>query len=373
MKQAEVNLEVVKSDYMRIKNDLILQVRKAYYTLAKAKENLKLQEDLHREVSNIYDMVERAFEAGLVARLELLNITSQTSQVRYQLTSASGDIAVSDLILKQAMYMDSAQKIDIAPRLEFRKIDLDFDRILFTALVNRPEMKINSYMLEYYRYEKKISNAKGWWPKIDILGSWGLAMEEYTAKDNQIQMSNGQPFQDAINVKPQEQWYGGFKVSLPIWGSTVEYSYTREQWVPVVSAYQGTEASTNTVSFKLLDNMKSISEMQSADVDFERARQELAKAQNDVTLDVRESFFNYQKAVMQYDTASSKMEYQAKDLEAVRAKREMDEAQDSNVVDSLIKLAQEKFGYVQALTDYYIALAAINKAVGMEDYIKTGE
>jgi hypothetical protein len=67
------------------------------------------------------------------------------------------------------------------------------------------------------------------------------------------------------------------------------------------------------------------------------------------------------------------MEYQAKDLEAVRAKREMDEAQDSNIVDSLIKLAQEKFGYVQALTDYYIALAAINKAVGMEDYIKTGE
>jgi len=376
MKQAEVNLEVVKTDYMRVKNDLVLQVRKAYYSLAKAKENLKIQEELHRDVSNIYDMVGRAFEAGLVPRLEVLNVTSQTNQTRYQLTAASGDIAVSNLILKQAMYMSAEQRIDIEPRLEFRKIDVDFDKLLFTALVNRPEMKINSLMLEYYRYEKKIANAKGWWPKIDILGHWGKAMEEYTEEDNQLQWvegSTGNPWQDAVNVKMQEEWYAGFKVSLPVWGSTVEYSYTREQWVPVVSAYQGTEASTNTVVVKLLDNMKSISEMRSADVDFDKARQELAKAQNDVTLDVRESYFNYQKAVMQHEVATSKVEYQSKDLEAVRAKREMEEAQDSNVVESMIKLAQERFSYVQALTDYYIALSAMNKAVGIEDYFKTSD
>jgi hypothetical protein len=35
----------------------------------------------------------------------------------------------------------------------------------------------------------------------------------------------------------------------------------------------------------------------------------------------------------------------------------------------MVKLAQEKFGYVQALTDYYIAIASINKAVGEENYI----
>jgi hypothetical protein len=67
------------------------------------------------------------------------------------------------------------------------------------------------------------------------------------------------------------------------------------------------------------------------------------------------------------------MEYQTSDLETVKVKRSMDEAQDSNVIDSLIKLAQERFGYIQALTDYYIALASINKAVGVEDYLKTNE
>jgi outer membrane protein TolC len=376
MKQAEVNLEVVKNDYMRIKNDLALQVKKAYYTLAKAKENLNLQKELSREVAGIYDMVMRASDAGLVARLELLNVTSQTSQVKFQLTSAMGDLAVADLILKQSMYMNADQKIDIQPHLEFKRFDIDFDRLLSTALVNRPEMKINAFMVEYYRYEKKIANAKGWWPKIDILGMWGLAVEEYIAKDNQIQYTPGAapgtPFQDA-DQKMKPEWYGGFKVTMPVWGSTVEYSFTREEWTPVVSAYQGTKAATQSVKLNFLDNLKSLSETQNADIDFERARQELAKAENDVTLDVRESYFNYEKSVMQLETAKNKMEYQTSDLETVKVKRSMDEAQDSNVIDSLIKLAQERFGYIQALTDYYIALASINKAVGVEDYLKTNE
>lgn len=46
----------------------------------------------------------------------------------------------------------------------------------------------------------------------------------------------------------------------------------------------------------------------------------------------------------------------------------MDEAQDSNVMESMIKLSQEKFGYIQALTDCHVSSAAIDKAVGVENY-----
>jgi outer membrane protein len=370
MKQAEVNHEVVKNDYNRIKNDLILQVKKAYYTLAKAKENLNIQHELSNDVAKISEMVSQQYEAGVMAKIELMNVESQASQVKFQLTSAAGDLSVADLILKQSMYIAPVEKIDIAPRLEFKKLNVRYEDVLSVALVSRPEMKINSYMVNYYNYERKIANAKGWWPKIDILGSWGLAKEEYIAKDMGPDPATGNTDPDQ---KLEQQWYAGFKVAMPIWGSTAEYSYTREQWTAVVSAYRGTEASTQALKLNLLDNMKSFSEMQTASIDFDRARQELAKTENDVTLDVRESCFNYDKALAQFETAKKKMEYQEKDLEVVRVKREMDEAQDSNVIDSMIKLAQEKFGYVQALTDYYIAVASINKAAGVEDYFQLKE
>lgn len=48
----------------------------------------------------------------------------------------------------------------------------------------------------------------------------------------------------------------------------------------------------------------------------------------------------------------------------------MDEIPDSNVVESMIKLAQERFGYIQAVSDCHTSLAGVNKAIGVEDYFK---
>lgn len=366
MKQAETNLEVTKNDYNRIKNELILQVKKAYYSLAKAKDNLRMQQDLSREVDIRFDMASKGFEAGAISKIELLNVTSQESQVKYQLMSAEGDLSIAELILKQAMNLEPREKVDIESIPEFKKAAIDFEDALRAAFMNRPEIRINSLMIDYYNQGKAISKAKGW-PKVSLLGNWGLAKEEYLSADavGARAQLNSDP-----DRKLSQQWYAGVKTSIPIWGSTAEYSWTKEQWVPVVSAYQGTEATTNSYKVKILDKLDYYSDRQLAEIDFDNARQQLNKIRQDVTLEVKESCFSYEKAVVQLNTASSKVKYQESDLELVKLKRGMDEAQDSNVIESMIKLAQEKFGYVQALTDCHISLAGINKAIGIEDYFK---
>lgn len=364
MKQAETNVKIVNREYNRIKNELILQVKKGYYTLAKAKENLKLQQDLSQEVSRIHDMVTRQFEAGVASNLELLNVNSQANQVKFQLVSARGDVEVAELILKQAMNSDVSDNIDIDSKLEFKKMDIDFNKVLSDALIYRPEMQISSLMVTYYMYQMKVAKSKSW-PKIDLLGSFGMAKEEYIAKDQNMSPDDGTVDADQ---KMKQQWYAGVKCSVPLWGSTAEYSYTNEHWVPVVSAYHGTETITNNVKFNFLDNLAQYAEKYSADVDIDKARQELIKTTQDVTLETKESCFNYEKALMQLDTAANKVKYQESDLEVMKFRRQMEEAQDSNVIEGMIKLAQEKFGYAQAVSDCNIALASISKAIGIADY-----
>ncbi len=368
MRQSETNLKIVKEEYSRIKNDLTLQVKKGYYTLAKAKENLKMQAALKDEVDIMFGMVKEGFEGGAISQLEFLNVSSQESQVNFQLSSAQGDVEVADLILKQTMNVDPKDTVDIEDSLEFKKMEIIYEDVLRVAFMNRPEMKINAMMVEYYKYGKNIARAKGL-PKIDAMGSWGLAKEEYRSIDN-----NPKP-DDTTDPdrKLEQEWYAGIKVSMPFWGSTAEYSYTREQWTPVISTVHGTEAATQAVKVGILDNLKYYSDKQAADIDFDRARQEFNKIKQDVTLEAKEGCFNYAKAVIQLDTAAAKVKYQEKDLELMKLKRGMDEAQDSNVIDSMIKLSQERFGYVQAVSDCLISLAAINKAIGVNDYFKTGE
>ncbi|MDP2912622.1 MAG: TolC family protein [Candidatus Omnitrophota bacterium] len=361
MKQTEVNLQITKTDYQKIKNELVLQVKKAYYTLAKTKGNLKLQTELSKEVEKILNMMRKQFEAGVSSKLEFLNVNSQSSQVKYQLTAARGDVSVAELILKQAINIDPRDRIDIADGiLEFKKIAVDFESVLTAAFLNRPEMKINSLMVDYYNYAKGIAKAKGW-PKVDLLGQWGLAKDEYASPDQL----------PGDNRKMWQQWYAGVKTSMPFWGSTGEYVWIREQWAPAVSTYQGTEANTSTYKFKFLDKLDYYSDKKLAEIDFDKARQEFNKIRQDIVLEARESCFGYEKAVMQVDTALNKVKYQESDLEFTRMKRGMDEAQDSNVIESMIKLAQEKFGCLQALAECHTSLASINKAIGIEDYFKT--
>ena len=371
MKQAETNLKIVNREAMRIKNDLILQVKKGYYTLAKAKENMKFQSDLSREVSRIYEMVKKQFEAGISSNLEFLNVNSQANQVKFQFASANGDEEVANLILKQAMNVDIKENIDIESTLEFKKVAVDFESILADALIHRPEMQINSLMVAYYLYEFKVARSKSF-PKVDLMGSFGMAKEEFIAKDSRgtEDLVTGAPDADQ---KLEQQWYAGVKCSIPLWGSTLEHSYTKEVWVPVVSTLRGTETITNDFKFRFLDNLAQYSEKFSADVDMTRAKQELIKAKQDVTLEAKEACFNYEKALLQLDTATNKVKYQEGDLELAKFRRQMDEVPDSNVIESMIKLAQEKFGYVQALSDCNIAVASVNKAVGIPDYLNGKE
>lgn len=364
MKQAETNLKIVNREYARLKNELVLQVRKAFHSLAKAKENLKTQQELWHDGSRIHEMVVKEYESGVTSSLEMLNVNSQINQLRFQVISAKGDIEVAELILKQAMNVEVGENIEIEYVPEFRKIDVNFEELLPQAMANRPEMQINTLLIQYYTYGLKVAKSKSW-PKIDLLGSFGLAKEEYIAKDQ-----NTDPAAGAVDVdqKLNQQWYAGVKCSVPMWGSTTEYSYVKEVWVPVVSAYHGTETITNSVKFNFLDNLAQYSDKYLADVDLDKAKQELIKSRQDITLELKESCFSYEKALMQLDTAINKVKYQETDLEFVKFKRQMDEVQDSNVMESMIKLAQEKFGYMQAITDCNISLAAVCKAVGIEDY-----
>lgn len=376
MRQAETNLKIVKEESNRVRNDLVLQVKKNYYALAKSDENLRIQNKLKEEVYGIYEIVKKAFEANITSKLEYLNVSSQISQIDYQFASAEGDVEVAELILKQTMNLDPNERVVIEPKLDFRSVAVDWEEALRIAMVHRPEIKINSMMVEYYSYGNSIAKAKGW-PKVDLMGNWGLAKESYLGIDNGMIINNlGLQTKDP-DRRMEQQWYGGFKASMPIYGNTVEYQYTREQWQPVIASFQGTEAETKTVKVNILDNLKYYSDKQAADIDLDRARQEFIKAKQDTTLEIKESVFAYEKALIQLETAERKVLYTSQDLEIKRFKASMGETTNadasgpgSDVIDSMIRTAQEKFSYTSALADCHIGLAAINKAVGIENYYR---
>ena len=322
----------------------------------KAIKFVEVQRKLYEKAGELNDFINRLYQAGAVSKIEFLNVSSKYNQIDFQFISAEEDTSLAKLILQQAM--NTEEDIDIMPVGEPEvKGDISLDDCYTLAYTNRPEMKINYLMTEYYLYEKKIAGAHGW-PKIDAMGAYGYSIEDFRNPDRP----------DKHKFAPE--WYAGLKVSIPFLGNTIGYSLTKERWQPVVASKHQTETLTHTTTFGILDNLKLYSDLTESDIGFGRAKQEYNKIRQEITLEVKETFFKYKKALLQMKVAKSKVEYQQRYVEFLEAKREMDESMTSDVLEQMIKLSEEEFGLLQALTDYHIAIKSLNKAIGIVGYFR---
>ncbi|MCQ9206835.1 MAG: TolC family protein [Omnitrophica bacterium] len=359
VRQAKVNKEIVKTDHDRIKNEIILQVKKAYYTLDKAKKALSIQENLRDGAEKIYSVTEAGYNGEVISQVEFLEVSSQYNQTNFQVASAREDRAIAGLILQQAMNVD--REIRIISLEEPKIIELNLEDCFDLASLNRPEIKISRLSMEHFELEKKITQARAFWPRIDLLGMYGNTREDFIKQDR------------AVGQNPRQlgpEYYVGTKISLPIFGSTLGYSFTKENWQPVVRTLQGTKSNTQELTFSVFDKLEDLSAVQEADLEFMRSQDDMNKKRQEIALEVKEVFFKYKKSLFLMDLAKSKLRFQAKQVEILKVRQELGELQYSDVIEEMIKLAEEEFSYIQAISDYFGSIAAINKAIGLHDYFK---
>ena len=371
IKQARTNLEIVKNDYDRIKSELILQIRKAYYSMDKAKKAFRVQQKLKDGTDKFYNIAKSGYNAEVIPQLEFLEVTSQYNQVNFQMMSAKEDIEVANLILQQAM--DVGYDVDTIELEKPKIIDLDLENCFTLAILHRPEIKISKLSITYFGYEKKIMQARANWPRVDLLGMYGNTREDYTRDEfeNYKNPDGPTPPDWAEGKNPRwlaPEFYFGIKVSMPFFGSTTNWSYMNEDWQPVVQTYHGTQSTTSILSVGILDKLEDISGAKEADLEETRAYEELRKKREEVALEVKETYFKYKKSVILMDVAQSKVDFQEKQVAVLDIRRELGEAQYSDVLEEMIKLGEEEFSYIQAIADYYIAIATLNKAIGMDWY-----
>ncbi|PIU41409.1 MAG: hypothetical protein COS99_05600 [Candidatus Omnitrophica bacterium CG07_land_8_20_14_0_80_42_15] len=351
LKQANLNLEIAVQNKKRLKSELVSSVKKPFYSLIKSKESLKQQEVLLSEVEKIFNSVSRQYQEGLCSELDFLDVQSKYNQVYFQYLSASEDLILAELILKQAMNVDSKQPIDIEYSLDFKKVPIDVESCLNLAFTNRADVRINELVTEFADYGKKITRSDGF-PAIDLLGSYGNGAEWYENAHSQY----------------EKEWLAGVKVKVPLGGNTLSYSFANQQTAPVLSTLKGTTTTTNSYKLKILDDLRYYSSRKEADIDYDQSKHELHKTKKEIMLELKEGFFNYEKAIIQLDAAKTKVNFQTKEAEILKLRRGFGEATDSQVVESLVKVAQEQYSYVQAITDYYMSIVSLNKAIGIDDY-----
>ena len=361
VKQAEANVKSSECEFKKVKGELVHQVKATYYGAVKSEYNLQYQMELHKEINEIHDKVLAGYKEKVIPEIDYLNTESQFQQVFFQVEGAKNDLASAILVLLQTLDLASDKNFPLDLHLNFVKVHPDMDEVIDLAFGNNPGVKIKAYAYESAKYGLQIFQAKKY-PRVDLRGSYGYLGENY--RDGRDPAGTGVGNDD---IDPEKEWFVGLQSSMPLGPNSVEYSQTKHQYGPTVLALHGSEDWEHKVSFNLFDKLSDITDEKSAQAALLQAQSDYEKAKSDITLKIKDDFYNLQKSLIQIDSSAAKMRYQEKQNGILRYMMGLQESQIQSLIEGLIEMAQDRFSFIQAVSDYHLAVSSLNQSIGDSD------
>lgn len=352
IKQASANLESVKKEYDIIRSEQVLTIKKSYYAVVKAIYNAQYQSELFGEIQQIYQRVQSEYKEKLIPEVDYLNMESLYQQTYFQLESAKNDLASADMLLHQAINIDPDEPVPVDVKLNFMKLSVYLDDLIDLSLTNNPVIHKQELILESAYYGREVFKSKKL-PHVDLQGSLG----------RQGEAARG------LAIDTEREWFIGVKSSMPVGPNTINHTYTRRQFGPTVLALTGSQDLANRTQFDFLNNFAEMTDEKQAEADYFQAQEDFANKKNEVTAQVRDGYYEFQKSLIQVDASVARIRFQEKQLGVKRALVGLRETPVTELVGTLVELAQERFSFIRAVADYHISIANLNKVIGIEDYL----
>ena len=357
LKKSKVNVDVANMKYEKTKNELYYNISEIYYNLVTSYGNISLQKDLIDACKRYLSMSEARYKAGLSTQYELMNVRSKYNQIYYQLVAADKDLSLAKLKFNQALGLSEDTSVGTTEwRLPFKNIDVDLDEINELAMVNNPDIRVNERLVEFNKFEERVAKKKDAL-KVDLTGTLGASGSAFETEP--LRMTNDVSF--------------GIKVTKGWGGSTASYTAGREALSPKTGQRDRTESNTNTARITLLDDLEGMYEKKESEIAVDKAMNDLKDAKMNLIKDSREAYFGYQEAVIQVRNSLEKVKFRMEALKFSESELELNQSEISQVLEARINLTDEQHQYLEALSNYHISLAKLNKVIGVTNYFKTEE
>lgn len=313
-KNSEIDLRLAKEKEKNSRADTILNVRKAFYNiqileqlLQAHREALALAEGNQRNVQNSFDL-------GMVSQYDLLRAELALSAVKPDVLRVENLLETSRLGLKLMLGLPPEQEILLRGELGYRALQLDLAELLRDSLANRSELK-------QLRLEKqKIDNLR----KI----TWAQYVPNFSIVANFSYQS------DYFKLR-QDNWEDYYSVSLGM------------SW-PI---FTGLKRSAQVGEMNVLRKIMDLGERQLADGTRLQAESGFRT--------VRQEYENIQLGLKNVESAK-----EGARIAELSYKEGMITILELN--SSYNELTRAKVNYLQALYNYNIAIAELEKLTGVD-------
>jgi len=381
VKVERAQLKVTQSAYKKVLYDLSVEVARSYLNLIRTQTTLARRQRMNNTVANVLLISEEKMEAALISEIEHLNVQSQQSQIEHDIQAAKEDLELSILDFKKVLHLKVGDHVDaktyddsfieILEEKALRKtkdIDVEIERrqetkiseLVKLSYQNRPEFTIQKHKLEAAEWTEKVVQG-GWLPQVNLVSEFGRKAEAYTADDNNA------PWDDEHRLGVEVRWNFG--------GSTQSYTYDKNRQGTGVEAtdtgiaMDGYYDRLNRGGTSILDGLQQFEHTKEALLERKEAMLELELSEKDIVSEVKEAYYNYNRSLIQLKSIFKKLTYRQKMVELAQHRSEVNEIQISEYIQAEMDFMRENEKLYQTMTDYFLAKIALNKSIGIKDYI----
>lgn len=295
--------------------DVVQDVKIAYFDILRAQ---KILETAHQSVEMLTahrDVAQNYFNVGMIPKNDLLHAEVELANGKQTLVKAQNAVELTKARLNTILKRRIFTPVQIADVLTYQPFDKQLDECFEVALRNRPELKIASLQAE--QAEKLVRAAQSeYLPTLSLVGNYSRFGDNPSV--------SGSDYKDA------ENWYVMGVASWNFW----EWGRTKFR------------------------------------VDASRARQnqalDAAKELNDqIALEIKNAYLNLQEAQKQIAVSQKVIDQAQENFRIAEERFKERVATSTEVLDAQTLLTRAKAEYVNALGDFNISYARLQRSMGI--------
>ena len=288
----------------------IYSLREAYYAVLLAKQRKLVYE---QSVEQYQEQLKRAkgyYEVGTRPKIDVTTAEVNLNNAKLNLIQTENLLKKSYHILYNVMGIDKDNpNFDIQMNYTLPEFTLTEEDAVKTAMQNRQDLLSYKLKLENARQNIKLSKT-GYAPSINATGSYGWSGDDFPLYD---------------------RWSVGAGISVPLFSGFSTYNKVKEAQNNMLSAYYN-----------------------------------LTGAEQDILLEIKKSYLNVQDSKSKIPVAEISRTQAEENYNLAVGRYKVGVGNYIEVKDAETTLSDAKLSYINAVFDYILSIAALNKAMGIQ-------
>lgn len=296
-----------EADVQDVTVSIIMAVKESYYSFLKARMSQTVATETVEQFRQHFDIAKTFFETGKSSKIDVTSAEVNLSNARIQLISAQNAQRIARANLNKSMGLLSVPEYGIQEAFYLEQAVMSLETALALAYKNRPD--ILSIRLKKNALEKSVDlNKKGYLPVLSGNAGYGYAGDD-------------------TSINPS--WNAGVTLNVPLFtGFSTKYA--------------------------VLESL--------AGLDIARANEDLLWQK--IHLEVQSAWLNRKEAFERIEAGKTIVRQAEETLELARGRYATGVGSSIEITDAMIKLNNAKMTYINALSDFSVAQASLEKAIG---------